>query len=157
MLWWLPNHKIMSLLLHNRDCAIVVNCNVNREYTGYLICDSRGRDPHVEKPLLSCFCWALWGFLQTREVGGVHWLHTPASGSCYRSVCPETQAYRPGYSDVHKTFFSPENKMCSLFCVGCFPSPIPFLAWEFLGLSIAPSYFLSIFPFMVSGKELYGV
>ena len=35
-----PNHKIISLLLHNCNFATVVNHNVNILYAGYLICNS---------------------------------------------------------------------------------------------------------------------
>lgn len=34
-----PNHKIISLLLHNYNLAIDMDCNVNIRSAGYLVCD----------------------------------------------------------------------------------------------------------------------
>jgi hypothetical protein len=45
----IPNHKIISLLLHSCNFAPVMDCDVNILYAGYLICDpKRGHGPQVE-------------------------------------------------------------------------------------------------------------
>lgn len=32
MLWWTPNHKITSLILHKRNFSTIFNCNMNMWY-----------------------------------------------------------------------------------------------------------------------------
>jgi hypothetical protein len=54
------NHKIISLLLHNCNFAVVINCNVNIWNIGYLIYDPQeGHDSQVE---FSGFCFGLVWF-----------------------------------------------------------------------------------------------
>ena len=46
-----PNHKVISLLLNNRNLVTVMNHNVNSCYSEYVICDPSDKvvwDPKVE-------------------------------------------------------------------------------------------------------------
>ena len=86
-----PNHKIISLLLHNCNFVTVINHNVNIWYAGYLTWDSqRGQDRQVEK------CCSRECHLMYKSYWLIDW---------YRA-----SSYRPGLaSNFQFSYFSLQN------------------------------------------------
>ena len=99
-----PNHKIIFLLLHNYNFAIVMNQNVNIWYVGYLLYEISGIQP-------------LWkGLLTPKEVIT---LRLRAAGLMDKVSCH--QAWQPGFDP--KVLHGGKERTKRMTLQGVFCSP----------------------------------